>query len=146
MGQKKQSGRIRHRWETIYRVLNRRLGFQPVFCSQAGSLSYVVEKKEFETMDIAEVRKVASLARLTLNAQELAACGEQLTVILDYVSLLNEVDTTDVAPMSHPIPAENIFRDDVQKDSLPREAALANSPKTDGLFFLVPKILEEKGA
>lgn len=104
------------------------------------------EKKEFETMDIAEVRKVASLARLSLNAQELAACGEQLTVILDYVSLLNEVDTTDVAPMSHPLPAENIFRDDVQKNSLPREAALANSPKTDGQFFLVPKILEEKNA
>jgi aspartyl-tRNA(Asn)/glutamyl-tRNA(Gln) amidotransferase subunit C len=51
-----------------------------------------------------------------------------------------------VSPMPHPIPAENIFREDVQKDSLPREAALANSPKTDGLFFLVPKILEEKGA
>lgn len=105
-----------------------------------------MEKKELETMDIAEVRKVASLARLSLNEQELAACGEQLTVILDYVSLLNEVDTTDVAPMPHPIPAENIFRDDVMRESLPREAALANSPKTDGLFFLVPKILEEKGA
>lgn len=108
--------------------------------------SCLLEKKEFETMEIAEVRKVASLARLSLNEQELAACGEQLTVILDYVSLLNEVDTTSVAPMSHPIPAENVFREDVQKDSLPREAALANSPKTDGQFFLVPKILEEKGA
>jgi aspartyl/glutamyl-tRNA(Asn/Gln) amidotransferase C subunit len=74
-----------------------------------------LEKKEIETMDIAEVRKVASLARLSLNEQELAACGEQLTVILDYVSQLNEVDTTDVAPMPHPIPAENIFRDDVHE-------------------------------
>ena len=63
-------------------------------------------------MELAEVRKVASLARLTLNEQELTACGEQLTVILDYVSLLNEVDTTDVTPMSHPIPAENVFRED----------------------------------
>ena len=96
-------------------------------------------------MELAEVRKVASLARLTLNEQELTACGEQLTVILDYVSLLNEVDTTDVAPMPHPIAAENVFRDDEQRESLPREAALANAPKTDGQFFLVPKILEEKG-
>ena len=93
-----------------------------------------------------QVRKVASLARLALNEQELTACGEQLTVILDYVSLLNEVDTTDVAPMPHPIPAENIFRADEQKASLPRAAALSNAPKTDGQFFLVPKILEEKGA
>ena len=96
-------------------------------------------------MELAEVRKVATLARLTLNEQELAACGEQLTVILDYVSLLNEVDTTDIAPMPHPIPAENVFREDEQRASLPREAALANAPKTDGQFFLVPKILEEKG-
>lgn len=97
-------------------------------------------------MELSEVRKVASLARLSLNEQELAACGQQLTVILDYVSLLNEVDTTDVAPMPHPIPAENVFREDVRCDSLLREAALVNAPKTDGQFFLVPKILEEKGA
>lgn len=97
-------------------------------------------------MELTEARKVASLARLTLNEQELIACGEQLTVILDYVSLLNEVDTTDITPMSHPIPTENVFRDDEQRASLPREAALANAPKTDGQFFLVPKILEEKGA
>lgn len=97
-------------------------------------------------MELAEVRKVASLARLTLNEQELTACGEQLTVILDYVSLLNEVDTTDVTPMSHPIQAENVFREDELLASLPREAALANAPKTDGQFFLVPKILEDKGA
>ena len=81
-----------------------------------------------------------------MSDQELTACGEQLTVILDYVSLLNEVDTTDVTPMSHPIPAENVFRDDEQRASLLREAALVNAPKTDGQFFLVPKILEEKGA
>ena len=97
-------------------------------------------------MQLAEVRKVASLARLSLTEQELTACGAQLTVILDYVSLLNEVDTTDVAPMSHPLPAENVFRVDKETASLPREAALANAPKTDGQFFLVPKILEEKGA
>ena len=97
-------------------------------------------------MELAEVRKVASLARLSLNEQELTACGVQLTVILDYVSLLNEVDTTDITPMPHPIPAENVFRDDERRVSLSREAALANAPKTDGQFFLVPKILEEKGA
>lgn len=101
--------------------------------------------KKLKTMEPGEVRKVASLARLSLNEQELIACSEQLTVILEYVSLLNEVDTTDVAPMPHPVPVENVFREDEQRASLPREAALANAPKTDGLFFLVPKILEGKG-
>ena len=97
-------------------------------------------------MELAEVRKVASLARLSLTEQELAACGEQLTVILDYISLLNELDTTNITPMPHPVPAENVFRPDLEKASLPREAALANAPKSDGQFFLVPRILEEKGA
>ncbi len=97
-------------------------------------------------MEISDVRKVASLARLSLSDEELRSCGDQLNSILDYVRLLDEVDITGVAPMTHPVPAENIFRDDRMMPSLPREAALANAPKTDGQFFEVPKILEEKGA
>jgi aspartyl-tRNA(Asn)/glutamyl-tRNA(Gln) amidotransferase subunit C len=97
-------------------------------------------------MEISDVRKVASLARLSLSDDELVASGKKLTTILDYVKLLDEVDTTDVAPMTHPVPAENVFREDQMRPSLPREAALANAPKSDGQFFVVPKILEEKGA
>ncbi len=96
-------------------------------------------------MNSSDIRKVASLSRLALDDQELQEAGRQLTVILDYVRLLDEVDTTDVAPMSHPIPAENVFRSDEIRPSLPREAALSNAPKSDGQFFLVPKILDEKG-
>jgi aspartyl-tRNA(Asn)/glutamyl-tRNA(Gln) amidotransferase subunit C len=97
-------------------------------------------------MDLASVQKVASLARLSLSEDELRSSGEQLTTILDYVRLLEEVDTSDVAPLPHPVPAENVFRDDRIVPSLPREAALANAPKSDGQFFIVPRILEEKGA
>jgi aspartyl-tRNA(Asn)/glutamyl-tRNA(Gln) amidotransferase subunit C len=95
-------------------------------------------------LEIAEVRKVASLARLALTEDELRASGKQLTTILDYVRLLDELDLTGVEPMTHTIPAENIFREDVTQPSLSREAALSNAPKTDGQFFLVPKILEDK--
>ncbi len=97
-------------------------------------------------MEISDVRKVASLARLSLSDAELQATGQQLTKILEYVQLLDEVDIADVTPMTHPVPAENVFRADEIRPSLPREAALSNAPKTDGQFFVVPKILEEKGA
>ena len=97
-------------------------------------------------MDLFHVQKVASLARLSLSDDELRSSGEQLTTILDYVRLLDEVDTTDVAPLPHPVPSENVFREDGILPSLPREAALANAPKSDGQFFFVPRILEEKGA
>ncbi|MFN9718268.1 MAG: Asp-tRNA(Asn)/Glu-tRNA(Gln) amidotransferase subunit GatC [Planctomycetota bacterium] len=95
-------------------------------------------------MELSEVRKVASLSRLAMSEQELLESGRQLTVILDYVRLLEQVDTGNVSPMTHPIPSENVFRDDEVCPSLPREAALSNAPKTDGQFFLVPKILDEK--
>ncbi|RLS31109.1 MAG: Asp-tRNA(Asn)/Glu-tRNA(Gln) amidotransferase subunit GatC [Planctomycetota bacterium] len=97
-------------------------------------------------MELSDVRKVATLARLSLSEDALQTSGEQLTKILDYVRLLDEVDTANVEPMTHPVPAENVFRDDVMSASLPIEAALSNAPKTDGHFFIVPKILEEKGA
>lgn len=97
-------------------------------------------------MELSDVRKVATLARLSLSEDMLQSTGQQLTKILEYVQLLDEVDITDVEPMTHPVPAENVFRDDRMVASLPREAALSNAPKTDGQFFMVPKILEEKGA
>ena len=97
-------------------------------------------------MELSDIRKVASLARLALDDEELVASGKQLTSILEYVRLLDEVDITGVAPMTHPVPAENVFREDQMLASLPREAALSNAPRTDGEFFVVPKILEEKGA
>jgi aspartyl-tRNA(Asn)/glutamyl-tRNA(Gln) amidotransferase subunit C len=63
---------------------------------------------------------------------------------LKYVDALNEVDTTNVEPMVHAIELSNVFRPDTVVDSLPRSAALQNAPKTDGTYFLVPQILEDK--
>ena len=95
-------------------------------------------------MDIDEVRKVASLARLSLSDDELTMYGEQLTQILGYVKVLDEVDIEDAAPMPHAVDLHNVFRDDARADSLDRADALSNAPKTDGQFFQVPQILEQK--
>ncbi len=95
-------------------------------------------------MELSEVGKVARLARLKLSEAELQDCHKQLGDILEYVKLLDEVDVTGVAPMSHPVPVHNVFREDVPGESLSRDEALQNACKTDGRFFLVPRILEEK--
>ena len=89
-----------------------------------------------------DVRKVASLARLKLTDDEIAEFSEQLGNVLDYVEVLNELDVTDVEPMAHAAEVTNALRDDAIRESLPRDAALANAPKSDGRFFLVPQILE----
>ncbi len=95
-------------------------------------------------MEISEVNKVAALARLSLDESDLADCQTHLGKILDYVRLLEEVDVTDTDPLPHPVPRQNVFREDEVRESLPREAALSNACNTDGQFFLVPRILEEK--
>lgn len=96
-------------------------------------------------MDIEEVRKVAALARLDLTDEELKTYGQQLTQILDYVKVLDEVNLEDVDPMPHAVDLKNVLREDERRPSLPREAALQNAPKTDGQYFQVPQILEQKG-
>lgn len=89
------------------------------------------------------VRKVAHLARLKLTDEEIDRMSDQLGKTLTYVEQLSEVDTDDVEPMAHAIELSNVFREDKARESLPRDQALSNAPKTDGKYFLVPAILDE---
>ena len=88
-----------------------------------------------------QVRKVANLARLKLGEDEVAALTGQMSQILDYVTMLDQVDTTSVEPMVHAMELRNVFRNDDLVASLPRPAALENAPRTDGKFFLVPQVI-----
>jgi aspartyl-tRNA(Asn)/glutamyl-tRNA(Gln) amidotransferase subunit C len=94
-----------------------------------------------QTLSLDEVRKVAKLARLKLTAAELETFTAQLGQILEYVHILDQLNTDHIEPMAHAVDVANVFREDQPQESLPREAALANGPKTDGLAFLVPPIL-----
>ena len=93
-------------------------------------------------MDIEEVRKVARLARLELSDADLAKMTEQLTAILNYVDQLTPLNTDGVEPMAHPLPLQNVFRDDEPQPSLPVDEALKNAPSRTGNFFGVPAILD----
>ena len=90
----------------------------------------------------ADVRKVASLARLKVSDAEVASLTTDLTAILGYVDVLNEVDTTGIEPMVPAGELSNVLRADVVIPSLPRAAALSNAPRSDGECFLVPAIIE----
>jgi aspartyl-tRNA(Asn)/glutamyl-tRNA(Gln) amidotransferase subunit C len=90
------------------------------------------------------VLRVAKLSRLKLSPQEVTKFTSQLQQVLHYVEQLNEVDSANVEPMAHAIELSNVFRADEPRPWLPRESALANAPKSDGKYFLVPPILDEK--
>lgn len=93
-------------------------------------------------IDEKQVERVAKLARLKLTPEELTRFSAQLSHILGYIDELNRVDTSNVAPMSHPLDLTNVFREDATTPSLPRDAALANAPQQRDGFFLVPPVLE----
>lgn len=89
-----------------------------------------------------DVEYVAGLARLVLDESAKEQLADQLGRILNYVAKLNELDTSDVEPMMHVLELTNVFREDVVQRSLDRETALQNAPRTDGQYFLVPRILD----
>lgn len=89
-----------------------------------------------------EISKVALLARLRLTTTELETFTGQLSQIVDFVAQLQALDTSQVEPLAHGIDVQNVFRDDVRGEALPREAALANAPRRNAEGFLVPAVLE----
>lgn len=91
-----------------------------------------------------EVAHLARLARLAVTDEELDTFAGQLDVILHAVARVGEVTARDIPPTSHSIPLTNVLRDDVPRDCLPREDALAGAPDTGEGRFRVPRILDEE--
>ncbi|MCS7053287.1 MAG: Asp-tRNA(Asn)/Glu-tRNA(Gln) amidotransferase subunit GatC [Ignavibacterium sp.] len=89
-----------------------------------------------------EIIKIAKLAKLKLNDNEIEKFTSQFNQILDYMKKLNEINTDEVQPLSHPLEINNVMRDDELKDSIPRELALSNAPDKDDKFFKVPKVIK----
>ncbi len=90
-----------------------------------------------------DVEYIASLARLKFNDAELENFTHQLNDILRYVEKLNELNTDNVEPLSHPVENTNVFRDDELKPSISTEDALKNAPNRTDEFFKVPKVINQ---
>ena len=93
-------------------------------------------------MDIDQVKKVARLALLELGDADLAQFARQLSAILDYVDQLKGLNTAGVEPLAHPLPVQNVFRDDAPAPSLPVDEALKNAPDRVGDYFGVPAVFD----
>jgi aspartyl-tRNA(Asn)/glutamyl-tRNA(Gln) amidotransferase subunit C len=89
-----------------------------------------------------EVRWVAHLARLELPDAEVRLLAGQLSKILDYVNLLQQVNTEGVEPLAHPLDVHDVFRPDEPRPSLSPDEALANAPARKGSFYSVPAVLD----
>lgn len=94
------------------------------------------------SLTLEQVQKVAKLARLELSADDLVRMQHQLSAILDYVDQLQQLDTEGVEPLAHPLPIQNVFRDDEPQPSLPVDQALQNAPTRIGDYFGVPAVFD----
>jgi aspartyl-tRNA(Asn)/glutamyl-tRNA(Gln) amidotransferase subunit C len=91
-----------------------------------------------------DVEKIAELARLKFSEEELENFTPQMNEILSYMDKLNELDTENVKPLSHPVELTNVFREDELKNSISTEEALKNAPAKDEHHFKVPKVIGDK--
>ena len=91
-----------------------------------------------------QVAHLANLARIALTEEEIEHLTAELGQIMHAVEKVSEVATPDVPPTSHPIPMQNVYRDDVVGATLTTEQALAGAPEADGSSFVVSAILGEE--
>ena len=90
-----------------------------------------------------EVKKVAHLARLELNENEINNHAEQLEKILEYIEQLEKIDTNHVQCTTRAIEVVNVFRKDENKFSDCTDELLELGPSREDKYYKVPKIINE---
>jgi len=93
-------------------------------------------------LEVADVEKIAHLARLGIKAEDIPGYTRNLTDILAFVEQLNSVDTSGVEPLAHPFEAAQRLRPDEVTESDNREHLQQVAPETESGLYLVPQVIE----
>lgn len=88
-----------------------------------------------------EVRRIARLAHLDLDEEQIAVCARQLGAMLAYFEQMKQLDTDGVDPTFHVLDLANAFRPDEIRPSLPRESVLSQAPAAEAGLFKVPRVI-----
>ena len=94
------------------------------------------------SLDAAEIKKIAHLARLGINAEDIPEYSRNLSDILAFVEQLNAVDTTGVEPLAHPLEATQRLRADEVTETNNRDSFQQVAPETEAGMYLVPQVIE----
>jgi aspartyl-tRNA(Asn)/glutamyl-tRNA(Gln) amidotransferase subunit C len=86
------------------------------------------------------VREIASLARLDLSQEETEMFVSQFRDILDYVGILNEVDTENVPPAYLSSANRSVTREDVIEPSVPTDEFIGNAPQSKDDYVVIPRV------
>jgi len=94
------------------------------------------------SLELAEVKKIAHLAAIAVEPEELDAVGAKLSNILDLFAQLSQADTEGVEPMAHPLDQTQRLREDRVAEVNQRDKFQAIAPATENGLYLVPKVIE----
>ena len=94
------------------------------------------------SLDNDQVKKIAHLARLKINEDDVAGYATNLSDILDLVEQMNAVDTTGVVPMSHSFDLVQRLREDALTEDNQRDDFQAIAPNAEDGLYLVPRVIE----
>ncbi len=94
------------------------------------------------TLTEKDVAKIAHLARLEINADEIPKHVENLSKILDFVEQINSVNTKNIEPIAHPLDGGGRIRKDIITETDQRTICQSIAPKTEAGLYLVPMVME----
>lgn len=94
------------------------------------------------SVDIATVKRVAHLARIAITEEEATSFQGEINAILGFVEQLNEVDVSNVEPLTSVVAQKMKKRADIVTDGNCADRVVANAPVSDDEFFVVPKVVE----
>jgi aspartyl-tRNA(Asn)/glutamyl-tRNA(Gln) amidotransferase subunit C len=94
------------------------------------------------SVDTATVRRIAHLSRIAVQDEELAHLQSELNAILAFVEQLRGVDVEGVDPMTSVMPMQLKKREDEITDGFIADEIIANAPRHEDHFFVVPKVVE----
>ncbi len=88
-----------------------------------------------------DVQRMASLARLNIDAPTQELFAKQFADIISYMDILAEVDTKDAEALYSPVLHDAVLRQDAVQNEEKRQDVLQNAPQSDGQYFIVPRIV-----
>lgn len=94
------------------------------------------------SIDKTQLKKIASLAKLDIKEENISIQMNDFNNLLNMIEAMNQLDTTDVPPMAHPLQVTQPLRDDVVSETNQRELLQHNAPDTADGLYLVPQVIE----
>lgn len=94
------------------------------------------------SVDQATVRRIAHLARIKVNDEDVPHLAQELNAILAFIEELSSVDVEGIEPMTSVIPMQMKMRADVVSEGDQADPIMSNAPAAEDHFFVVPKVVE----